>query len=244
MPEDREQTGEAETSFPRGHIRSFVRRGGRFSAAQERHFQAMMPKIGVPYRAGTLDFSRLFGRDAPRILEIGCGMGETTARIALENPDKDYLGVEVHTPGVGSLCKLVAEHGLTNVRIAQHDAVEVMRDMIPEASLAGIHIFFPDPWQKKRHHKRRLIQPPFVALLASRLMAGGYLRCATDWEDYAEHMLATLAAEPLLLNGGDGIGASGYALRPATRPLTKFESRGIRLGHGVWDLFFIRKTES
>jgi len=195
-----------------------------------------MPKIGVPYRKEILDFSLLFGREAKRILEIGCGMGETTARIARENPDKDYLGVEVHTPGIGSLCKLVAEEGLANVRIAGHDAVEVARDMIPENSLSGIHIFFPDPWQKKRHHKRRLIQPQFVALLASRLVAGGYLHAATDWEEYALHMLATLSAEPLLINS-----AEGFAPRPSSRPQTKFENRGVRLGHGVWDIFFIRK---
>ncbi|MCL2022575.1 MAG: tRNA (guanosine(46)-N7)-methyltransferase TrmB [Betaproteobacteria bacterium] len=238
MTRDGEGTGEA--ALPTyGHIRSFVRRGGRFSAAQERYLQEMMPKIGVPYRKEALDFSLLFGREAKRILEIGCGMGDTTARIARENPDKDYLGVEVHTPGVGNLCKLLAEEGLTNVRIAQHDAVEVVRDMLPENSLSGVHIFFPDPWPKKRHHKRRLLQPPFVALLASRLVAGGYLHCATDWEEYAEHMLATLSVEPLLING-----AESFALRPSSRPLTRFENRGVRLGHGVWDLFFIRKTES
>jgi len=238
MVNEVEESG-ARKSAEHAHIRSFVRRCGRFSAAQERYFTLMMPQIGVPYSHEQLDFSRLFGREAPTILEIGCGMGDTTARIARENPDNDYLGVEVHTPGVGNLCKLVAEGGITNLRIIQHDAVEVVREMVPEGSLSGIHIFFPDPWPKKRHHKRRLIQPQFVALLASRLKAGGYLHCATDWEEYAEHMLETLAAEPLLCNA-----AEGFAPRPSSRPLTRFENRGIRLGHGVWDLFFIRKTES
>ncbi|MDR1888527.1 MAG: tRNA (guanosine(46)-N7)-methyltransferase TrmB [Zoogloeaceae bacterium] len=219
-----------------GHIRSFVRRLGRMSAAQTRYLDAMMPKIGVPYAPRPLDLEALFNRKATKkILEIGCGMGETTARIAAAHPENDYLGVEVHTPGVGSLCKLIAEQELANIRIVQHDAVEVVRDMLPEASLDGIHLFFPDPWHKKRHHKRRLIQPPFVAQLARRLKPGGYLHCATDWEEYAAHMLETLLATPLLQNT-----APGYAPRPDYRPLTKFEQRGLRLGHGVWDLVFQR----
>jgi tRNA (guanine-N7-)-methyltransferase len=218
-----------------GHIRSFVRREGRLSAAQERYWREMMPKIGVPYADRALALDDLFGRAAPKILEIGCGMGETTAQIAAAHPENDYLGVEVHTPGIGSLCKLIAENRLNNLRLIQHDAMEVARDMLPEASLAGIHVFFPDPWHKKRHHKRRLIRPSFVSLLAARLQPGGYLHCATDWEEYAEHMLAVLSGEPLLSNTADG-----YAPRPAYRPLTKFERRGIRLGHGVWDLVFRR----
>jgi tRNA (guanine-N7-)-methyltransferase len=232
-----ERNAREEISEPHGHIRSFVRRGGRFSAAQERAHFAMMPKIGIPYRAERLNLSSLFGRAAPRILEIGCGMGETTAKIAEAHPENDYLGVEVHTPGVGNLCKLVSAMGLTNIRIVQHDAVEVVRDMLPEQSLAGIHIFFPDPWPKKRHHKRRLIQPPFINLLASRLAPGGYLHCATDWEAYAEHILATLTNAPQLQNS-----AEGYAPRPSSRPRTKFENRGIKLGHPVWDIFFIRPS--
>ncbi|HJW03798.1 MAG TPA: tRNA (guanosine(46)-N7)-methyltransferase TrmB, partial [Azospira sp.] len=155
--------------------------------------------------------------------------------------ENDYLGVEVHTPGVGSLCKLVSEMGLANVRIAQHDAVEVLRDMIPEGSLAGAHIFFADPWPKKRHHKRRLVQPPLVALLASRLAPGGYLHCATDWEDYAMQQLEVLSGEPLLENTVDNT-HGGFAPRPDYRPLTKFEQRGLRLGHGVWDVIFRRKA--
>jgi tRNA (guanine-N7-)-methyltransferase len=216
-----------------GHIRSFVLRQGRISNAQRRHHDEMMTRIGIPRAPSPPDFDAVFGRRAPRILEIGFGMGETSAAIAEAHPENDHIGVEVHTPGVGSLCKLIAEKGLTNLRIIQHDAVEVLRDMIPERSLDGIHIFFPDPWPKARHHKRRLIQPPFVALLASRLKPGGYVHLATDWENYAEQMLEVLSAEPSLRNTADG-----YAPRPAHRPLTKFEQRGLRLGHGVWDLVF------
>ncbi|MFZ5509698.1 MAG: tRNA (guanosine(46)-N7)-methyltransferase TrmB, partial [Pseudomonadota bacterium] len=167
---------------------------------------------------------------------IGCGMGETTVAIAAAHRDKDFIGIEVHTPGVGSLLKRIEEQGLTNLRVIQHDAVEVLRDMIPADSLAGVHIFFPDPWPKKRHHKRRLIQPSFVALLASRLKPGGYVHLATDWQDYAEQMLAVLSAEPALENT-----AAGFAARPEYRPQTKFEARGLRLGHGVWDLVFRRR---
>ena len=219
-----------------GHIKSFVRRAGRMSEAQQRYYAEMMPKIGLPYAPRNLDLAAVFGRSAPKILEIGFGMGETTAKIADACRDNDYLGVEVHVPGVGALCKQVAERGLANLRICQHDAVEVVRDMLPEASLDGIHVFFPDPWHKARHNKRRLIQPPFVALLVSRLKAGGYLHCATDWEDYALQMLDVLTAEPALVNT-----AEGFAPRPDYRPLTKFENRGLRLGHGVWDVIFRKR---
>ncbi|MBL8489337.1 MAG: tRNA (guanosine(46)-N7)-methyltransferase TrmB [Rhodocyclaceae bacterium] len=219
-----------------GHIRSFVLRQGRVSAAQARHHADGMPRWGVPYQSGALDLEAVFGRRAPLVLEIGFGMGETTATIAAARPETDFIGVEVHTPGVGSLLKEIASRGLTNVRVVQHDVMEVARDMIPEASLAGIHLFFPDPWPKKRHHKRRLVRPDFVALLARRLAPGGYFHCATDWEEYAAWMLGVLAAEPLLENT-----ASGYAPRPDHRPLTKFEQRGLRLGHGVRDLVFRRK---
>ncbi len=231
LPVDETQQAPART----GHIRSFVLRQGRVSNAQRRYHDEMMARIGIPYAPTLLDFDQVFGRQAPRILEIGFGMGETSATIAETQPQNDYLGVEVHTPGVGSLCKLIAEKGLSNQRIIQHDAVEVLRHMIPEGSLDGVHIFFPDPWPKARHHKRRLLQAPLVALLASRLKPGGYLHCATDWENYAEQMLAVLSAEPMLGNTADG-----YAPRPAYRPLTKFEQRGLRLGHGVWDLVFRR----
>ncbi len=195
-----------------------------------------MPRLGVPYRAQPLDFAALFGRRAPVVVEIGSGMGETTARIAAEHPETDYLAIEVHAPGVGSLLKRVEEEGLANVRVVQHDAVEVLRDMVPPDSLAAIHVFFPDPWPKKRHHKRRLLQSAFAALAASRLARGGQLHVATDWQEYAEHVLAVLSEVPGLRNS-----AAGFAPRPPWRPETKFERRGLRLGHGVWDLLFTRE---
>jgi tRNA (guanine-N7-)-methyltransferase len=222
------------------HIRSFVRRAGRVSDAQARYYEEGMPRFGIAYRAAPLDFAAAFGHPLgekrPLILEIGFGMGETTANIAAAHPENDYLGIEVHTPGVGSLLKEITLRELANVRIIQHDAVEVVRDMIPERSLAGFHLFFPDPWPKKRHHKRRLIQPPFVRLLASRLAPGGYFHCATDWEEYAQQMLEVLGAEPTLVNAADG-----FAPRPDYRPQTKFETRGLRLGHGVWDVVFRKR---
>jgi tRNA (guanine-N7-)-methyltransferase len=217
-------------------IRSFVLRQGRLTAAQERAVETLLPEFGIPYAAeGRLDLGAAFGRTAPKILEIGFGMGGATAEIAQTNPDKDYLGIEVHTPGVGNLLKLVQEKGLTNLRVIQHDAVEVLRHMIPDASLDGVHIFFPDPWPKKRHHKRRLLQAEFVARLCEKLKPGGYLHFATDWEEYAQWALEVLQAEPRLANT-----AADYAPRPEYRPLTKFEQRGLNLGHGVWDLIFRR----
>ena len=216
-------------------IRSYVLRQGRFSRGQQRAYDALLPRFGVPFQRSALDFAATFGRRSPVVAEIGSGMGETTARIAAENPEVDYLAMEVHSPGVGSLLKQVEELGLGNVRVVAHDAVEVLREMIPEASLAGIHIFFPDPWPKKRHHKRRLVQPEFAALAASRLARGGYLHVATDWREYAEHVLQVLAATPGLANT-----AEAFAPRPATRPETKFERRGLKLGHGVWDIVFTR----
>jgi tRNA (guanine-N7-)-methyltransferase len=220
---------------PERHIRSFVLRQGRVSAAQQRAVDGLLPVFGIPYAAAPCDFDAAFGRKAPRILEIGFGMGETTAEIAAAHPQNDYIGIEVHTPGVGGLLRLIEAGGQKNIRIVQHDAMEVVQYMVAPGSLAGIHIFFPDPWPKKRHHKRRLVQPPFVALLASRLQPGGYMHLATDWEEYADQMLAVLSAEPLLANT-----AEGFAPRPAHRPLTKFESRGLRLGHAVHDVVFKR----
>src|SRR5688572_9452934 len=217
-------------------IRSYVLRQGRFSTGQQRAYDELLPKLGVPYAPVPLDFPALFGRSAPVVVEVGSGMGETTALIARENPDNDYLAIEVHAPGVGSLLKRLAEESIGNVRVVQHDAVDVLRDMVPAASLAGIHVFFPDPWPKKRHHKRRLVQPAFARLAAERLAPGGYIHVATDWEEYAQHVLAVLSGEPLLQNT-----AENYAPRPAARPQTKFERRGIKLGHGVWDIVFTRK---
>ncbi|MHB8494983.1 MAG: tRNA (guanosine(46)-N7)-methyltransferase TrmB [Casimicrobiaceae bacterium] len=227
--------GDAQgTRGPQRPIRSFVLRQGRMSAAQQRACDELLPRYGVA-PATPLDFERIYGRRAPVVLEIGFGMGETTAAIAAAQPDIDFLGVEMHLPGVGALLRRVDEQGLANVRVLRHDAVEVVATMIAPATLAGIHVFFPDPWPKKRHHKRRLLQPAFVHEIALRVAPGGYLHVATDWEDYAQEILATLAAEPLLDNT-----ALDYAPRPAYRPLTKFEARGLRLGHCVRDLIFRR----
>ena len=224
---------QADGGKPR--IRSYVLRAGRVGSGQARAMAELGPKFVVPYRPQPLDLNPLFGRVAPKILEIGFGMGESLAEIASAHPENDYLGVEVHTPGVGALLKQTGERGLNNIRIIQHDAVEVLNHMLAPASLDGVHIFFPDPWHKTRHHKRRLIQPPLVQLLASRLQSGGYLHLATDWEDYAAQMLTVLREEPKLVNS-----ATDFAPRPDARPLTKFEARGLRLGHGVWDLLFTR----
>jgi len=214
-------------------IRSFVLRQGRISDAQRRAIDTLLPRYGLPFQDSPLDLEAVFGRAAPKILEIGFGMGETTAAIAAVHPENDYLGIEVHTPGVGALLKRIGEAGLANLRIVQHDAVEVIEHMLAPGSLDGVHVFFPDPWPKKRHHKRRMIQPPFVALLASRMKPGAYLHVATDWEDYALQILDVLAASPALANT-----ATRFAERPATRPETKFEARGLRLGHKSWDLVF------
>ncbi len=214
-------------------VRSFVLRQGRMSKGQTRAYETLMPKFAVPYSEAPLDLALLFGRAAPKILEIGFGMGDSTAKIAQSHPENDYLCIEVHTPGVGSLLKYIDEMGLTNIRIIQHDAVEVMQHMLAPETLDGVHIFFPDPWHKKRHHKRRLIQAAFIALICDRLKPGGYLHAATDWEEYAAHILDTFRDELRLVNS-----VSDYAPRPEYRPLTKFEQRGLRLGHGVWDVIF------
>lgn len=217
-------------------IRSYVLRAGRMGTGQQRALEALGPRFVLPFEERALDFPAVFGRSAPVVLEIGFGMGDATAQIAALRPGTDFLGVEVHTPGVGALLKRIGEQGLTNLRIVQHDAVQVLQKMIAPSSLAGVHVFFPDPWHKKKHHKRRLIQPAFVNLLASRLVLGGYLHCATDWQPYAEQMLEVLSAEPALRNT-----AQDYAPKPDHRPLTKFENRGLKLGHGVWDLVFERR---
>lgn len=226
----------ADDTRPQRHIRSYVLRQGRMSPAQLRNIEEGMPRWGIPHAAQAIDYAAVFGRTAPVVLEIGFGMGFTTAEIAAARPDTDFIGIEVHGPGVGNMFKLIAEQQLTNVRVIQHDAVEVLRDMIPDGSLAGVHVYFPDPWPKKRHLKRRLIQSPLVAQLAAKLAPGGYLHCATDIEDYGQQMLDVLSAEPLLENTVDG-----FAPRPDYRPLTKFEARGLRLGHGVWDVIFRRR---
>jgi tRNA (guanine-N7-)-methyltransferase len=222
------------------HIRSFSGRRGHFTAGQRHAYDTLRERWVIPFAKTPLDTAACFGRHAPLILEIGFGMGETTALIAAANPGFNYLGIEVYPAGVGSLLRRIDEAGLANLRIIQHDAVEVLHEMIVPGQLAGVHVFFPDPWPKARHHKRRLIQPAFVALLASRLEPAGYLHCATDWAHYALQMLEVLSAEPTLENGAPAQ-AGGFAPRPEHRPLTKFESRGLRLGHEVRDLVFRRR---
>ncbi|HKK23658.1 MAG TPA: tRNA (guanosine(46)-N7)-methyltransferase TrmB [Pseudohaliea sp.] len=226
-----------ETPREQRPIRSFVLRHGRMTTAQRRAYAAGWERFGVDFTGRPLAFDALFGRPGPRVLEIGFGMGHSLAEMAAAAPDRNFLGIEVHRPGVGKLLHLVQEQGLTNVRVLCHDAVEVLGDGIAPGSLDTLQIFFPDPWHKKRHHKRRLIQPAFVALAASRLRPGGLLHLATDWENYAEQMLEVLSACPALENT---VAGGGYAPRPGSRPLTKFEQRGERLGHGVRDLVFQR----
>jgi len=225
---------DAPVALP-SHIKSFVNRRGTITQGQKSGFTKHANKWVLPYQAQTLDPTLTFGRTAPTILEIGFGMGETTAAIAVARPSDNFLGVEVFEAGVGSLLNRLHNQSIDNVRIIQHDAVEVLRDMIAPNSLSGVHIYFPDPWHKTRHHKRRLIQAPLVHLLASRMKPGGYLHCATDWEHYAQQMLAVLSAEPSIKNTFEG-----FAPRPDYRPLTKFEARGLRLSHGVFDLIFKR----
>lgn len=217
-------------------IRSFVLRQGHLTASQQRAIDEGMPKWGIEYRPELLDLNQAFGRDAPKILEIGFGMGGATAEIAANLPQNDYLGVEVHSPGVGNLFKLIEEKQLSNLRLLRHDAVEVIDNMLADGCLDGVHIFFPDPWHKKRHNKRRLIQAPLIEKLVKKLKPGGYLHAATDWEDYAIQILEVFNGNAELQNT-----AADYAPRPDYRPLTKFEARGIRLGHGVWDIVFTRK---
>jgi tRNA (guanine-N7-)-methyltransferase len=226
----------ATSAYPHRTIRSFVLRTGRTTAGQAKAFETQGPQDLLPYAPGLCSFEAIFNRTAPTVLEIGFGMGEATAQIASSLPASNFLCCEVHTPGVGALLKRIEEQGLSNIRILQHDAVEVIDHMLAPNILDGAHIFFPDPWHKKKHNKRRLIQAPLIAKLAARLKPGGYLHCATDWQPYAEQILDVLGAEPLLQNTSAG----GYAAKPDYRPLTKFENRGIQLGHGVWDLVFKR----
>jgi tRNA (guanine-N7-)-methyltransferase len=235
LPED-----SSKDALRQRHIRSFAMRRGHVTGAQKRAFDTVLPRVAVPYAPQPIDLAAVFGRRAPCVLEIGFGMGDATARIAQAHPALDFLGVEVFAAGVGALCKRIDEMQISNVRIVQHDAVEVVRDMLVPGQLAGVHVYFPDPWPKARHHKRRLIQPPFMALLASRLAPGGYVHCATDWQHYAEQMLSVLSAEPQLSNLHDGY-APGPRNPQIERPTTKFHARGERLGHGVWDLVFERR---
>ena len=219
-------------------IKSFVTRAGRTTSGQAKALSEWGPLFVLPFEKKLLDASTAFDRQAPLILEIGFGMGDATAHIAHVRPEDNFLCCEVHEPGVGALLKRIGEMGLQNIRILQHDAVEVIEHMLGENSLDGVHVFFPDPWHKLRHHKRRLIQPPFVRELVKRLKPGGYLHCATDWQPYAQHILQVMQSEPGLINTSHR--PDGYCDQPAYRPLTKFENRGLKLGHGVWDLVFKR----
>jgi tRNA (guanine-N7-)-methyltransferase len=265
--------GIATVTFPRtDRIRSFVLRAGRTTAGQQRAIDDLGPQFLVPFQDTVLNLPQAFnGSSHPKILEIGFGMGETTAKIAALRAEDDFLAIEVHPPGVGALLKLIGENNLTNLRLIRHDAVEVLEKMLAPNSLDGIHIYFADPWHKKRHHKRRLIQAEFVKLLVSRLKPGAYLHLATDWHNYAEQMLLVLNAESALVNTSteqvqvetftaEDVAKSedskefrptleqlsaqhpGYVERPAYRPITKFENRGIKLGHGVWDLVYKKKS--
>ena len=219
-------------------IRSFVVRAGRMTVGQSRALDDLWPRYGVEYDAQPLKFDTLFGRSAPRTLEIGFGNGEHLAALAAAHPERDYFGIEVHRPGVGHLLMLAATHNLTNNRSSQHDAVEVLGAQIAPTSLDEVLVLFPDPWHKKRHHKRRLIQPPFVELIASRMKSGGIFRLATDWEEYAHQMLEVLGGAPALFCNQSSSG--DWMPRPEERAPTRFEKRGARLGHKVWDLAFRR----
>lgn len=223
-------------THPPRAVRSFVLRAGRIGSGQQRALAELAPRYVLPFTGQPLAAATVFGRSAPLVVEIGFGMGDATAAVAAASPAIDFIGIEVHPPGVGSLLRKIDSQRLFNLRIVQHDAVDVLQAMIEPGSLSGAMLFFPDPWPKKRHHKRRLVQPPFAALLASRLAAGATLHCATDWEPYAQQMLQVLAAEPALANTVDG-----FAPRPNYRPLTRFEARGARLGHATWDLVFRRR---
>lgn len=227
-----------QTEHPAEHlrsIRSFVLRQGHMTAAQQRAIDEMWPHFGVDYQAETIDLNQCFGRSNPKVLEIGFGMGTATVEIAKRLPESDFLAIDVHGPGVGNILKLVGEERIQNIRVMRHDAVEVVENMLEDGALSGIHIFFPDPWHKKRHNKRRLVQVPFVEKLLPKLKVGGYIHMATDWEEYAVQMLEVLGSFEQLENT-----ASDYAPTPDYRPETKFEARGKRLGHGVWDLVFKR----
>lgn len=230
----------SDSDLKNRRIRSFVLRQGRLTKGQERALQEVWPQFGVEYAEKLLDLNAVFNRvESKKILEIGFGMGESTAKIAQTLPECDFLAAEVHMPGVGSLLKLIQEGSISNIRVIQHDVVEVLQHMIADASLNGVHIFFPDPWHKKRHHKRRLIQAEFIKQLCAKLKVGAYIHVATDWQEYAEWVLDVLKAEPQLQNTAIDL-TQGYAEKPSYRPLTKFENRGIKLGHGVWDLVFVR----
>ena len=221
---------------PVRRIRSFVRREGRITAGQQRALQDLWPRYGLATDA-PLDLATIFGRSAPCTLEIGFGNGDALATMAEEQPDTDFIGIDVHRPGVGRLLQQLDERELTNVRVMREDAVQVLKTCFPDNSLDRLLLFFPDPWHKKRHHKRRIVQPAFIELLARKIKPGGILHMATDWEDYARHMLEVIEESAAFRNCAS---AGNYSPRPDYRPVTKFEQRGQRLGHGVWDLLYER----
>ena len=231
-------TDSEKTPFLR-KIRSFVRREGRLTRGQQRGLEILWPQYGLEHDTGLFDLDNVFGRSAPRVLEIGFGNGASLAQTAAEHPEMDFLGIEVHRPGVGNLLQVIEREGLTNIRVMQEDAVEILRTQIPLASLDKVQLFFPDPWHKKKHHKRRIVQPEFVSMLKDRLKEGGVFHMATDWQHYAEHMLEVMNTA----EGFTNTSVTGdYVPRPESRPLTKFEQRGHRLGHGVWDLVFKKES--
>jgi tRNA (guanine-N7-)-methyltransferase len=217
------------------HIKSFVLRQGKITTGQLNAINNLLPKYGITYQNTPINLDDVFNSKKPKIIEIGFGMGAATWQIAKQNPDNDYLGIEVHGPGVGTLLMSMVEHSVDNLRIIQHDAVEVIQHMLVDNSVAGFHIYFPDPWHKKKHHKRRLIQPELVNSLVSKLKPDGYIHLATDWEHYALYMLDVLNQNALIKNQSED---NTFVTRPSYRPLTKFEQRGLNLGHGVWDLIF------
>lgn len=226
------------SSIKRREIKSFVLRQGKITQGQRLALAALLPLYGIAYQAQAINLNEVFARDNPKFIEIGFGMGLATWQIAKVNPNQDYLGIEVHSPGVGSLLMHIQAHGLTNLKVINHDAAEILQHMLMDNSIAGFHIFFPDPWHKKRHHKRRLIQAPLLELLVRKLQLGGYIHLATDWHDYAMWMLDLLRQNQQLINQSI---TNDFVPRPEYRPLTKFEQRGINLGHGVWDLVFVKK---
>jgi tRNA (guanine-N7-)-methyltransferase len=237
MSDERAPDPQTDNPLRQRAIRSFELRQGRVTDAQKRAFTEHWPKFGLDYRGERRDFEQVFGRSAPRVVEIGFGNGEQLLYAAEHEPQHDLIGIEVHGPGVGRLLNGLAAQGAGNVRVYQHDAVEVLRDEIADGALAQVRIYFPDPWHKKRHHKRRLLQPAFVAMLCAKLAPGGLLHLATDWQPYAEHMWDVLDAEPRLRNLA---GPRGAVPRPDWRRQTHFETRGLKLGHGVWDLLYQR----